>query len=121
MNDLGSLVAHRLALLGMKDFELAHALGKKPSFVSRLRHGEVKTLPPPEELQIMAETLRVPMVELVVAAGYPVAEVETGTSEVDELTEHARLVDWERDPARLPVMHAIMETWSRFDAMLSHV
>ena len=101
----------------MRAYDLASRLGKQPSYVTRLETGVTKTLPPPEELDAIARELHLSVSEMLEAAGYRI--VETGErpshNEIIELMEHARIVDWQADPSRLPVMHAILSTWAEFD------
>lgn len=116
MNRLAELVTRQRERLGLRGYELASALGKQPSFITRLEDGQVKRLPSPEEVAIMANVLRVSVAEIVEAAGYDIRpDSEHDDPDIAEIAEHARLVDWQTDPSRLPVIHAILRTWSEFD------
>lgn len=70
MNDLGKLVREARERQNMRSYELADAIGKQRSFVSRLESGELKETPSPEDLRAIGRTLGIPMRSLLVSLGY---------------------------------------------------
>lgn len=79
MNELGRFIASRRAIAGFQSqVELANAMGKPQTWVSRLERGAAKELPPPEDVALLAEHLRVSPAEIIAAAGY---NIETGFEE----------------------------------------
>lgn len=117
MNRLGGLIRSKRERAGLRAYDVAARIGKQPSYITRLETGATKTLPPPEELAGIGDALGLSMAEMIEAAGYPVSAPSAwdDSEDVEEIAEHARLVDWQRDASRLPVVHAILRTWSEFD------
>ncbi len=108
------LVTRQLAVLDMRDYELARQLGKQPSHVHRLKSGLVKTLPSPEELERLSRTLGLSIADMVSAAGYRIDpesdDVLTGSQELaQEVCQIAGMVDW--DLGRMRVVNAILTVW----------
>ena len=77
MKELGELVARLRSQRGYKTQKaFAQAVGKDSSWASRLEDGSQKVTPDPDLLARMSDVLGVPQVELLLAAGYDVAEHE---------------------------------------------
>ena len=70
MKEFGKLVREAREQLGMRSYELADAIGKQRSYVSRLEAGELKETPPPDDLRRIRRTLNVSMRSLLVSLGY---------------------------------------------------
>lgn len=71
---MGALIRSAREHTGLRGYELAARIGKQPSYVSRLEQGEIKVLPPPEELAAIADVVGVTVLDLIDAAGYDVRE-----------------------------------------------
>lgn len=118
MNTLGSLISRARERAGYTTQKaLAEAWPRERSFVSNLENDKVKETLSPADMHRLRDLLGIRVSDLLTASGYDLEDASAGESNPDvaELAEHARLVDWHADPSRLPVIHAIFETWSRFD------
>ena len=94
----------------------ADAWGKDASFVSRVESGAAKETLPPHDMHALRDLLGVQVLDLLAASGYELEGADHDDDRaVAELTEHIRIVDWQADPSRMPVMHAILATWAEFD------
>ena len=74
MNGLGDYIRRRRETLHMTPTELARALDRDNSYVSRVETGRNKTLPDPAEMARIARALGVTMRDLLAAAGYLIDE-----------------------------------------------
>jgi transcriptional regulator with XRE-family HTH domain len=61
---------------------LAAAMGKSPSFVSRIERGAAKELPPPEDLQVIGSALGLSMRTMLEVTGYLEPVEVNGTPDV---------------------------------------
>jgi hypothetical protein len=73
---LGQLVAQAMERRGMKGFQLALALDKPASYVSRLIHDEIKEVIPPGDLAEIERVLGIPQTAMLQALGYDVGGSE---------------------------------------------
>lgn len=117
MHELGSVIKRarqRAGYATQKAF--ADAWGKDASFVSRLENGTAKETLPPNDMHALRDLLGIQVLDLLAASGYELEGMDHDEdAAIAELMEHARIVDWQADPSRLPVMHAILSTWAEFD------
>ncbi len=96
--------------------DLAAALGRDPSYISDLERNARGTALQPDELHRLRDLLGLPVLDMLAASGYELEGMDAPEDrDLVELTDHARMVDWGRDPSRLPVMHAILSTWTEYD------
>ena len=101
MKKLGTLIRDARERLGLHGYELANAIDKQPSYVTRLESGETKTLPPPEVLERLGATLHLSMRKMVETAGYdlgppgdPNADLHTTIDVVlAPVLEHPKVVE----------------------------
>ena len=77
MKDLGEALYHRRIQHGLTQRQLGDRIGKDPAYISRLEQGRAKETPPPEVLQLIADTLDFSQAELLAMIGYPVGEPAT--------------------------------------------
>ncbi len=117
MKTMGDMVKAARLRAGYKTQKmLGDRIGRDSSYISDLERGAVVNTLPPHEMHKLHDVLGIRVNDLLAASGYHLeGEVFTEGGDVAEITEHARMVDWEADPSRLQVISAIMETWSRFD------
>ena len=71
---LGRYVHQRRTALGLRSEDVAAAIGRNQSWVSRLETGDSKVFPDPEDLHALAVVLQVTPRELLEADGYLSAE-----------------------------------------------
>lgn len=95
MKEFGKLVQHARDAKGMKSYELADAIGKQRSYMSRLEGGDIKETPPPETVRAICRVLGISMRSLVEALGYlDPEEMEPGIAyEVPAGSVRADLLD----------------------------
>lgn len=117
MKTIGDMVKAARLRAGYKTQKmLGDRIGRDSSYISDLERGAVVNTLPPHEMHKLHEVLGLRVSDMLTASGYQLeGEMFTESGDVAEITEHARLVDWEADPSRLQVVSAVMETWSRFD------
>jgi len=89
MDALGTIVRRARLAKGLLGWQLAAAIGKNASFVTKLEHGEVKEVPPPRVLHALAEALDLSEADLLVAIGYVVHD-EPAPVPVD--SDHAAVI-----------------------------
>lgn len=90
MDDFGKFLANRREAAGYRSqTAFAEALGKGPSWVSRLERGAAKELPPPEDVALLSHHLGVSQAELVAAAGY---DIETGREDESPAVSSVRAI-----------------------------
>lgn len=71
MNKLGEYIQKLRTEAGYGSQKaFADAVGKDPSWVSRLERGVGKETPPPEDIDLLASALHVTQQDLLIAAGY---------------------------------------------------
>ncbi|HVL22469.1 MAG TPA: helix-turn-helix transcriptional regulator [Thermomicrobiales bacterium] len=79
MTELGRLIATARARRGYTTQQaFADALGKTPTFVSRLERGAAKEMPSPEDVRLIARVVGLPVARLLEAAGYLDPAAPTG-------------------------------------------
>jgi transcriptional regulator with XRE-family HTH domain len=75
MDELAALVKKARLGKGMRGIDLAAAIGKDPSYVTKLERTTLKEIPPPETVRALAEALGLSEARLVRAIGYRVGDV----------------------------------------------
>lgn len=90
MKDLGELIRARREAAGMQtQKQLADAVSKSSSWISRLESGVAKEMPTPGDLKLISDALGVSQAEMLAAAGY---EVETGNEGDSEAVSTVRAI-----------------------------
>lgn len=87
MNEFGEYIRKSREARKLTPTELAAALGRDNSYVSRLETGRNKRLPDPDEFNALAKVLGVPMTDLLAAAGFA---VHGGTEQPSRLLRKAK-------------------------------
>lgn len=86
MKDLGRIVRRERERRGMRGLDLAVAIGRDPSYVSRLERGTLKEIPAPDTLHALGQTLAISDARLLAALGYVTTEsAETADPTPDPL------------------------------------
>lgn len=73
----GILVRNAMDARGVKGYQLAAAMNKQPSYVSRIINGEYKGTPPAVEMIVIEEVLGLPIWKQLQALEYPVAAISS--------------------------------------------
>lgn len=117
MKTVGTIIKEaRLRAGYRRQSDLARELGRDPSYVSDIERDARGGVLQPDEAHRLRDLLGVQVLDLLAASGYELEGADHDDDRaVAELAEHIRIVDWQADPSRLPVMHAILSTWAEFD------
>lgn len=74
METLGPLIRSTRERRGIRATDLAHAIGKDPSYLSKLERDLLKEIPPPDVIVALSKELSLPELRLVKALGFLATE-----------------------------------------------
>lgn len=80
---LAEIIKERREALGIKSYELADKIGRRPSLISRIENSDYKETPPPDIIAGLAEALDIPQYQMLAAMGYRVGDVQDSEEEID--------------------------------------
>lgn len=90
----GILVRNAMDARGVKGYQLAAAMNKQPSYVSRIINGEYKGTPPAVEMIVIEEVLGLPIWKQLQALEYPVGP-DASTMIPDDVRLLDVIMTWE--------------------------
>lgn len=105
----GEFIRNRRARLGLMQADVARAIGRPDSYVSRLENDRFKELPSPDEMLLLAEVLKCSEADLLRAAGYlkggqPELDIDLTDPDVQFFANHVGEMDREQRDAIVAII-----------------